>query len=223
MSNVITRSGRPSLLLACGALVVGLVAASGGVAGAKTAPVDATHYTVTCTGFAGSVKFSQPETTSGTATPSPATDTLKVTLSGCTVAAGGGTPVAVTKASLTGALTNSSSYHKCGANNGTPVAITGSLTVKWKTTPKLTASSTVIAGSSATITSDVSANAAEFEVDGSTTSGPFEGSNSGASDQIAGSTGAGTGTGLLASCAGKKGLKGLTLTNPLSGPSASLS
>ena len=105
---------------------------------------------------------------------------------------------------------------------GTPVAISGSLTVKWKTTPKLTTSSTVITGSTAATSLDVSAGAFNFVINGSGATGPFQGSNSGASDVVAGSTGPGTVAALATTCAREKGLKGLTLTSPLSGPGASL-
>lgn len=218
-----SRSSRPWLLLtAASALtLVGSVGGVAGVAGAGGIKVDATDYTVTCSGFAGSVKFSQPETTAGTTTASPATDTLKGSLSGCTVGDGGGTPVTVTGAKLSGALTNPSSLHKCGST-GTPVTVTGSLTIKWKATPKLIASSTVITGSSATTSVDLTDSAVNFTIDGASATGPFEGSNSGASDAVAGSTGANSVTGLLASCGSKKGLKGLTLSSPPSGSAATL-
>lgn len=225
MSPTTPRLRRPSVLLASGAMTIGLIAASGGTAGAAGAPakVDATNYTVSCTGFAGSVKFSRPETTAGTATPSPATDTIKASLSGCTVNNGTGTAVAVTGAKLTGALTNPTSYHKCGGATGTPVAITGSLTVKWKTTPKLTATSTVIAGSTATTSANLVVGAVSFVIGASSATGPFQGTDSGAGDLISGSTGPGTVAGLLATCGTAKGLKSLTLTNPVSGPAATLS
>jgi hypothetical protein len=217
-----SRSSRPRLLVGA-ASALALVGSIGGVAGVAGAAikVDATHDTVVCSGFSGSVKFSQPETTTGTTSPSPATDTLKGSLSGCTVGDGGGTPVAVTAAKLSGALTNPSSLHKCGST-GAPVAVTGSLSITWKATPKLTASSTVITGSSATTSVDLTDSAVDFTIDGSGATGPFGGSNSGAGDVVAGSTGANSVTGLLASCGSKKGLKGLTLSSPPSGSAASL-
>jgi len=225
MSPVSVRHRTPWLVFATSASALGLLASTGGVAGAAAAAkVDATHYTVTCTGLtAASVKFSQPQTTAGTSTPSPATDTLKAKLSGCSVTpTGGGTAVAVTGATLSGALTNSSSYHKCGGSNGVPIPITGNLTVKWKTTPKLTATSSVITGSTATITIDTAHSAATFAVAGASTTGPFQGTDSGALDALSGTTGAGSLTGIATACGSTKGLKGLTLSSPFSGSALTL-
>jgi hypothetical protein len=218
-----TRSRSPWLVFAAGASALGLLASTGGVAGAVT-KVDATHYTVACSGFtSASVKFSKPQTTAGTATPSPATDTLKATLSGCSVTpSSGGAAVSVTGATLSGALTNASSYHKCGGSNGVPISITGKLTVKWKTTPKLTASSSVITGSTATITIDTTNLAADFAVAGNSTTGPFQGTDGGAKDALSGTTGANSVTGILAACGSTKGLTGLTLVNPFSGSALTL-
>jgi hypothetical protein len=219
MSPVSTRSRAPWLVFAASASALGLLASTGGVAGAGAPKVDATHYTVACSGLtSATVKFSQPQTTAGTATPSSATDTLKAKLSGCTVTpAGSGTAVSVSGATLSGALSNSSSYHKCGGSNGVPISITGNLTVKWKTTPKLTASSSVVTGSTATITIDTVHSAATFAVAGSSTTGPFQGTDSGAGDTLTGSTGANSVTGIATACASKSGLKGLTLSSPFSG------
>jgi hypothetical protein len=210
-------------VFAAGASALGLLASTGGVAGAAT-KIDATHYTVACSGFtSASVKFSKPQTTAGTATPSPATDTLKATLSGCSVTPSvGGTAVSVTGATLSGALTNSSSYHKCGGSSGVPISITGNLTVKWKTTSKLTASSSVITGSTATITIDTTNLAADFAVAGTSTKGPFQGTDSGAKDALSGTTGANSVTNILTACGSKKGLTGLTLVNPFSGSALTL-
>lgn len=209
------------VVMAAAVLPMGVIAATGGTAGAAV-KVDATNYTATCTGFAGSVKFSKPETTAGTTTPSPATDALKGALTGCTVDNGTGTPMAVTSGKLSGSLTNPSSYHKCGGSSGVPIAVTGSVAIKWKTSPKLTAASTVITASTATLSIVVASDAVNFTINGASATGPFGGSNSGASDAVAGSTGVGSGSGLLASCATKKGLKGLTLASPLSGNAADL-
>jgi hypothetical protein len=208
-------------LMAAAVIPVGVIAATGGTAGAAT-KVDATNYTVTCSGLSGSVKFSKPETIAGTSAPSPATDTIKGDLTGCTVSSGTGTAVTVASAKISGSLTNPSSYHKCGGSSGEPIAVTGSVTIKWKTAPKLTAASTVITAATATLTTDLSTVEVDFTIDGSSSTGPFEGSDSGASDAVSGSTGAGSGTSLLASCAAKKGLKGLTLVSPSSGNAATL-
>jgi hypothetical protein len=216
-----TTSYRLLPILMAAVLPVGVIATTGGTAGAAV-KVDATRYTATCSGFAGTVKFSQAETIAGTTSASPATDRLTGTLSGCTVDNGSGTAVAVTSGKLSGSLTNPSSYHKCGGSSGEPIAVTGSVSVKWKTSPKLTAASTVITPSTATLTLDAASDAVNFTIDGASATGPFEGSNSGASDAISGSTGTGSGSSLLASCASKKGLKGLTLVSPLSGNAGTL-
>lgn len=220
-TKVISRRLVP-VLLAATVIPTGAIAALGGSAGAKSVKVDATNYTATCSGFAGSVKFSQAETSAGTTNPSPATDALKGTLTGCTVNNGTGSAVAISSAKLSGSLTNPLSYHKCGGSSGVPITVTGSVTIKWKTTPNLTAASTVITASSATLSIDVPNNAVNFAIEGSSATGPFQGSNSGATESVAGSTGAGSGATLLASCASKKGLRGLTLVSPLSGNAANL-
>ncbi len=215
-------SSRLLPILLAAVVPLGVIAATAGTAGAGAPKVDATNYTATCSGFSGSVKFSTAETTSGTTTPSPATDTLKGTVTGCTVDNGDGTAVTVSTGKLTGSLTNPSSYHKCGGSSGEPIAVTGSVSIKWRSSPKLTAASTVITASSATLTLDASSDSVNFTIDGASATGPFGGSNSGANDAISGSTGTGSGASLLTNCASKKGLKGLTLVSPLSGNAATL-
>lgn len=61
---------------------------------------------------------------------------------------------------------------------------------------------------------DTSSDPVNFTIDGASVTGPFEGSNSGASDAISGSTGVDSGSGLLASSASKKGLKRLWAAAP---------
>jgi hypothetical protein len=207
------------LIAAAVAMPVGFIAATGGMASAKTAPVNATTATVTCTGISGTAKFSPAVTTSESA--GTGTTSIKATLTGCTTNDG----VTVTGAAVSGALTTTrtAGENGCVALAGGSSAV-GNLTTKWKTTPKLvTATSTIavksIAGS---IGSDGNAT---FTIPGTTPngapSGSFQGTNSGASDTTTAQS-TGTAASILTTCEGKKGLKSFTFTTPASGPAVSL-
>jgi hypothetical protein len=211
---------RKLLLVACAtAMPIGFIAATGGMASAGSAPVNATTATVTCTGISGTAKFSPAITTDEAA--GTGTTSIKAVLTGCTTNDG----VTVTSAKVSGVLSTSST---AGENGCTALAgnssATGDLTTKWKTSPKLvTATSTIdvksIAGS---IGGDGNAT---FNIPGSTpngaASGSFQGTNSGASDTTSAQTTTSAAS-ILSTCEGKKGLKSFAFTTPASGPAVSL-
>jgi len=198
------------------------VAAIGGIAGAKTVFVDATDYSVACTGIAGVAKFSPALHLTGSGTE---TTTVKATLSGCTATpTPGGTPLTITGATVKGTLTN---VHGDGcAGLATDRAETGTLTTEWKTSVKLTSPSTVINVNS------VSGGPTADSLHGLLTSpgsiphgavtGPFQGVNGGADDSTVSAT-VQTFTEITSSCASNKGLKSINLTNTDSGSTDAVS
>ena len=163
------------------AIPLGLVTATGGLAGAKAAPpINATTNTVTCTGVAGSAKFSPPLTTNEGA--GNETTTIKAKLSGCTSNATG---LSVTGGSVSGSF---SATHTAGTNGCASLAgsssESGVLTVKWKTTPKLSSGNSEVTVSSVDGGLGSDGNAT-FTIPGSTPdsgTGSFSGTDHGASD-----------------------------------------
>jgi hypothetical protein len=210
---------RKLLLIGAAAAVPAGLIVGGGVA-AASGGVDATHYTVTCTTVSGSAKFSPPITSSEAAGTTKTT--VKATLGGCTAV---GTPtVTVTSGKTSGSFTSTS--HVAGTNGCSALAGTsvesGSLTTKWKTSPKLTS------GSSVTPVTETYGYAASdghagFELpkpgDPASGTGSFEGTDGGAGDQSNAESTV-TATALLTTCLGKKGLKSFTFTTPTQGPPA---
>jgi len=207
------------LVAAATAMPIGFIAATGGMASAKTAPVNATTATVSCTGISGSAKFS-PAITSDEAAGT-GTTTIKAVLTGCTTNDG----VTVTGAKVAGTLTSTSTAGEngCAALAGSS-SDTGNLTTTWKTTPKLvTKTSTIdvksIAGS---VGSDGNAT---FSIPGSTPngkpSGSFQGKNHGASDSTTAQSTASAAS-ILTTCDSAKGLKSFTFKSPASGAAVSL-
>jgi hypothetical protein len=192
------------------AMPLGIVAVSGGgVAGAKAAPkVDATKYTLTCTGIAATAKFSPALTTNGGAASNEVT-TIKGTASHCTATPNsGGTAVTITKASISGTITSADSTHTCGAL-ASPTTESGNITTKWTTTPKLTATSSVLAVSQ--VQGGIGANGdATFGISYTGATGPFQGTDGGASDATSAQTSSTIST-ILASCNGKSGLKSIAI------------
>jgi hypothetical protein len=209
------------LVAAATAMPIGLVATSGGMASAaKAPPVNATTATVTCTGITGSAKFSPAVTTNETAGNS--TVSIKASLTGCTTSDG----VKVTGAKVSGALTTprTAGENGCVALAGN-TSDKGTLTTKWKTTPKLVTPSSAIAVTS--IAGSVGSNGhATFKIPGTTpngtASGSFQGSNHGAGDTTTAQSTA-TAAAILTTCEGKTGLKSFTFTSPASGAAVSLS
>ena len=218
------------VVAAAAALPVTVIAASGATAGAKAAPkVDATNYTVSCTGITGSASFSPPLTISSSGAE---TTKIKGSLSGCTATpSAGGTPIAITGAKVSGSFSTTTSTGCAGLLGST--AESGSLTVKWKASPALAASSSVIPIASVTggATSDLRASfMIPGAVPGGPATGPFQGTNSGASDATS-ATSTQTEAQLTTLCLPggtptkpkpAKGIKKINLTVPESGPAVTL-
>ncbi len=211
------------LLLATAAvtLSVSAVALTGGVASAKTSTVDATHYTVNCTGVSGSFKFNPPLTIGGGAV-SPETIKTKASFSGCTATpTAGGASVSITEASIKGTITIASSNHTCtGLSSGTA---TGDSTIKWKTSPKLSSGSSVV--SPGTRSGGPGADGSiVFSTDYSGVTGSFQGTDGGASSSTTAQSTTSFSS-ILATCETAKGLKEVdseTNVNPGAGAALSL-
>ena len=212
---------RKLLLVAVAAAApIGLIAIAG-TAGAKGSPVNATTDTVTCTTLSGSVKFSPAVTSSESAGTS--TTTLKASFSGCSSNAAG---LTVTSGKAAGTLTSTRTAGEdgCTALGGGSTA-SGSVTIAWKTSPKLSSGSSVL---------QVNSEAGGLGGDGNATftipgtvpngapSGSFQGTNAGSGDQANAQTTEAAVT-ILNTCNGKKGLKTLDITSPESGSALTLS
>ena len=163
-------------------LPMGVVAASASVAGAKkttpAAPVDVSHATVSCSSVTGNVKFSPKVTGTG---GHPLASTISLKLAGCSVSG-------ATVSGLTGKVVGTIN----SADNGIlslaapNAAVTGSLGVTWKagkstpiTSPTSTVNVTVINGGA---TDGIAADShVTFTItSGSSVTGDFQGSDSGA-------------------------------------------
>ncbi|HMD47397.1 MAG TPA: hypothetical protein VKG43_14620 [Acidimicrobiales bacterium] len=186
---------------ACAIPLAGLAVTSSVASGSS---IDVTHDTIACSTFTGSLKFSPPLVSGGSA--SSDTITVKGALSNCT---DGSSLLTGATGKLGGTLTGTS--NNCLSLLGSQ-AVTGSLTIKWKTTPKSTPTSSVDTPNSTTgVTAGADGNSA-FVIPGSTPSsstGAFQGNDNGASGSAYADTGE-TPTQLGAACAGK-GIKKLTL------------
>jgi hypothetical protein len=196
----------------------GVLAATAGVASAGTT-VDATTATVTCTGISGTVKFTPPVTTSESA--GTGKTSIKASLSGCTT--NDGVTVTGAKASGTLTTTRTAGENGCVALAGGSDA-TGPLTVKWKTSPKLSSGSSVVQVNS--VKGSIGGNGnADFTIPGTipngTPSGSFQGTDNGAGDTTSAQTTTSAGS-ILATCEGKKGLKSIAIASPQSGNAVSL-
>ena len=206
------------VVAAAAAMPITAIAATTVVSGAAAAKVDATHYTVDCTGIAATAKFSPALTNAGGAL-SLETTTIKGTASSCTVTPTvGGTPVTITGAKIGGTLTNASSDHKC-AGLATPTSTTGSLSVSWKSSPKLTAGTSVSSPNLVTGGTGANGHATFALTFNPTATGPFQGTDTGGSSTTDAQTVPTLGT-ILASCAGK-GLKSVAI-QPDANPGAGI-
>jgi len=206
------------LIGAAAAIPAGLIVGAG--VAAASGGVDATHATVTCTTVSGSAKFSPPISSSEAA--GTTTTKVKATLGGCT--ASGIVGLTVTSGKTSGSFTSNS--HVVGTNGCSALAgvspETGTLTTKWKTSPKLTS------GSSVTPVTEVNGylagdGNAGFELpkpgDPASGTGSFQGTDGGKADQSNAESTV-PATTLIASCEGTKGLKSFKFTTPSSGPPA---
>ncbi|MGB7052592.1 MAG: hypothetical protein WBG41_13580 [Acidimicrobiales bacterium] len=209
------------LVAAVVAVPAGLII-GGGVASAKSPPINAKNDTATCTTVSGSAKFSPAITSSEKAGTTKTT--VKATLTGCTSNAVG---LRITNGKTTGSFTSTS--HVAGTDGCTALAgtstETGSLTTKWKTSPKLSSGNSVtpVTQTYGTIASDGNA---QFEIPGPggtpSGTGSFEGTNGGASDGSDAQTTT-SASSILATCEGKKGLTGFNFTTPPAGQPAAAS
>jgi len=213
------------LVAAATAMPIGLIAATGGLANATAAPpVNATNYTVNCTGIAGSAKFSPAVTSDESA--GTGTIAIKATLSGCTATpTTGGTAVTITSAKVAGTLssTRTAGENGCAALAGGSDA-TGNLVTTWKTTPKLVSATSTIKVNSIAGSIGGDGNA-YFNIPGTvpngTASGSFQGTNGGASDATSAQTTT-SAAAIATTCVGKKGLKSIDITTPHSGDAVTL-
>jgi hypothetical protein len=101
--------------------------------------VDATNDLVGCTAISGTLKFSPPLTNTAV---THETITFKATGTNCV--AGGPSPVSITSGKLTGALVAPGSSTCNSITEASVQSLTGGLSVKWKTTPKLSSGNSVI-------------------------------------------------------------------------------
>jgi hypothetical protein len=197
------------ILAAAVAMPVSVVAATAGPASAAALKVDATHYTVSCTGITASASFSPALTSSGGPTSNEATK-IKGKASSCTVTpSGGGTPVTVSGASIKGTINDATSDHSCGGL-AQATTETGSLSIKWKSSPKLTSSTSVVNPTS--VSGGIGGDGhATFSISfGAATSGPFQGTDNGTSSSTNAETTT-TVTQILSACGGKSGLKSIKI------------
>jgi hypothetical protein len=191
------------VIAAAVAMPVSVIAMTAGPAGAAST-VNATNYTVSCTGITAKATFSPALTTLGS-TPGVETTKIAGTASGCTVTPTlGGTAVHVKKATISGTITNPTSSHTCTGLE-TATTETGSLKVKWTTTPKLSTTTSVVKPT--TVTGAVGADLhATFAIAfGTGATGPFQGSDGGISSTTNAETVLG-GPAINAQCATTAGL-----------------
>ncbi|MGA2522074.1 MAG: hypothetical protein ABSG81_14810, partial [Acidimicrobiales bacterium] len=140
-------------MLAATAVAGAVVSLTGPASATKAPPINASNYEVICGGQKGTAQFS-PALIDGA--PATGTDSLKIkaTLSDCqTTAPHGGAPLRVKKGTVTGTLTGTRG-HSCSLledtlSNGGNLPFTGSLSIKWSTTPKITSGVTVVTAPSA--------------------------------------------------------------------------
>ncbi len=135
-------------MLCAGLIGIGAISAlDAGSALAKAKKVHATHaakinasnYGVTCTGQSGSTSFSPPLKFPGT-TSGGVKLSIKATLSHCTATPpSGGAPLTISKGVVTGKLEGSKGT-SClqSVEDGGSFAFSGTLKIKWTTSPKIT-------------------------------------------------------------------------------------
>ena len=196
------------IVAAAVAMPVSFIAATAGPA-AAVVKVDATHYTVSCTGIAASASF-KPALTNGGGPVSNEATKIKGKASGCTATpTSGGTPVTVSSASITGTINDATSDHSCGGL-ATATTETGSLKIKWKTSPALTSNTSVVNPSS--VSGGVGGDGhATFSITfGAATSGPFQGTDNGTSSSTNAETTTTIGQ-ILTSCGKTAGLKSIKI------------
>jgi hypothetical protein len=208
------------LVAVAAAAPIGLIAVAGTAGATKTPPVNATNNTVSCTTIKGTVTFVPPVTSSETAGSS--STKIKATVTGCTSNAGG---LTVTSGAAAGTLTDSRTTGEdgCTALAGGSSA-TGPITIKWKTSPKLSSGSSVIHVNSEAGGVGGDGNAT-FQIPGTTPngtpSGSFQGTDAGSGDLASAQTTT-SALSILGTC-DSKGLKTIHIETPQSGNSLNLS
>jgi hypothetical protein len=205
------------LVAAATAMPIGIIAATGSVASAKAPPpVNVTTNTATCTGISGSVKFNPPISQNQTVGATE-TITVKAKVSDCTSNYSG---LTVKDGTVTGTFTSPiTSMSGCAALFGN-TNVTGSLSTKWTTTPKLSSGNSDVTVNSVQGGVAPDGTNAEFEIPGTTpdsATGSFSGTDNGASGSTAAQSKQTTAA-LGKDCDGK-GIKSLTLA-PVSGTGA---
>ena len=196
------------VIAAAVAMPVSVIAATAGPAGAVT-KVNATNYTVSCTGIAATASFSPALTNAGGPASNEVTK-IKGTASSCTVTPTvGGTPVTISKATVSGTITSAGSTHTCGGLTS-PTAETGHLTVKWKSSPAMTSSASVT--NPTTVTGGIGGDGhATFNIAfGAATSGPFQGTDNGTGSTTNAETVPTLGA-IITTCGSAKGLKSVAV------------
>jgi hypothetical protein len=216
------------------AVAVTVFFVGGQPAGAKGPAVNATDGTVVCSSIRGTVKFSPPLTTNEKA--GTTTSTFRGTLEECSATVPSSPPVIVHSAQ---SLVEFRSPHGPGfdgcdipaaraADVGRAAGATsgaGTLTIKWRSTPKLSSGPSIVNVSSTETSVASDGNLlVQFPGPGGTSggaTGSFSGTNSGASDTLAAQSDLSAST-IEADCSSKGGLKSLGVTSPPSSPAASL-
>ncbi len=205
------------IVAAAAALPVSMIAATGTIAGASAPTINATTNTATCTGLKGTAKFSPPISENETVGATEVT-TIKAKLTGCTSNATG---LTVKDGTVKGSFSDTiTSANGCASLLGSNTE-SGTLTTKWSTTPKLSSGSSVVTIHSVQGGVAPDGTNAEFQIPGSTpdsATGSFQGTDSGASGSTAAQSKQ-TVTALGKSCAGKSGIKSLSLV-PVTGSGA---
>ena len=143
---------RTLVLLAAAVAGIGSLVAIESSAAYGGTGIDASNYAITCTNQTGGVTFNPVLRSTGSTIGS---DTVKVTttLSGCTATPpSGGQPITVSKGVVTGTLVGAVG-NSCSTvfSGGINLPFVGSLSIKWKTSPKISSGNTHIAMQSGSV------------------------------------------------------------------------
>lgn len=178
------------VIAAAAAIPVTAIAVTGGISGATLTPVDATNYTVQCNTISAKATFSPALSTAGALVSNEAT-TILGKAGGCTATPSlGGTPVSITGGTISGTINNIASAHQCTGLLA-PTSSTGSLKIVWKTafgTPKLTNATSIVNPTSVLGGAGANGHATFALSFVAATSGPFQGTDSGASSSTSAMT-----------------------------------
>lgn len=200
------------LVAAATALPLGFIAATGGVASAKTT-VNVAHDSITCADVSGTVTFSPPLTLTGGALHSQST-TVTASLKKCTVT--GPNAAKISKATVSGTIVDPSTTGSCTGLSGAS-AVTGNLTTTWKSSDILQPGDT----STTTFNQDVGSTYTKgknsyglFEIPGAGgtigVTGDFTGTNGGSTSSVEAQT-KDTDAQIATQCEAPAGLSSLTI------------